>query len=102
LTDITAAAHGGLTSIPVTARWAIKLKLKFVNLVREPSPLSLVILAHLCALLCRLKCDWSIEQWIFRLSKAIWQILVGHWKPYAEWPMVESFGEDFSVEKKTD
>ncbi|KAF7594393.1 hypothetical protein BBP40_009374 [Aspergillus hancockii] len=101
LSDITAAAYGGLTSITVAARWAIKLKPKFVNLVRERSPLSLVILAHLCALLCRLKCDWSIEQWIHRLPKAIWQIIDDRWKPHAEWPMVEIFGEGFSVERET-
>lgn len=47
---ITIAAYGGLTSTTVAARWAIRLKFKFVNLIRARS-LALIILAHLCAIL---------------------------------------------------
>ncbi|KNG90275.1 hypothetical protein ANOM_001836 [Aspergillus nomiae NRRL 13137] len=99
LTDITAAAYGGLTSTIVTARWAIRLKPKFVNQIRECSPLAL-ILAHLCAVLCRLEYDWFIDQWVFRLPRAIWQILDDRWKPYAPWPIVEIFGQDLLSEIK--
>ncbi|KAE8165826.1 C6 zinc finger domain protein [Aspergillus tamarii] len=102
LTDITAAAYGGLTSITVAARWAIRLKPKFVNLIRDRSPLALVILAHLCAVLCRHKYDWCIDQWVFKLPRVIWQILDDRWKPYAQWPMVEIFGQDFLNETETD
>ncbi|KAB8227438.1 uncharacterized protein BDW43DRAFT_304600 [Aspergillus alliaceus] len=101
LTDITAAAYGGLSSITVAARWAIKLKPKFVNLVRERSPLALVILAHLCVLLYRLKFDWCIDQWVHSLPKAVWRSLDDRWKPYAQWPMVEIFGPGFRFHMET-
>ncbi|OGM43246.1 hypothetical protein ABOM_008138 [Aspergillus bombycis] len=102
LTDITAAAYGGLTSITVAARWAIRLKPKFVNQIRERSPLALIILAHICAVLCRLKYDWCIDQWVSRLPRAIWHILDDRWKSYAQWPMVEIFGQDFLDEIEAD
>ncbi|KAE8377466.1 hypothetical protein BDV26DRAFT_213863 [Aspergillus bertholletiae] len=102
LADVTAAAYGGLTSITVAARWAIRLKSQFVNLIRERSPLALIILMHLCGVLSRRQYDWCIDQWIFRLPKAIWQVLDDRWKPYAQWPMIEIFGQDFLNEIEVD
>ncbi|KAE8146727.1 C6 zinc finger domain protein [Aspergillus avenaceus] len=102
LMDMTAAGYGGLSSITVAARWAIKLKPPFVVHVRERDPLALVILAHFCALLHRLRYDWCVDQWIFRLPKAIWQVLDEYWRPYVQWAMIEVFGEDFLVENGRD
>lgn len=89
------AVHGGMDSITVACRWAIRLKPRFVDLLREHSPLDLVILAYFCALLHSLRQDWCLDEWGGRVARAIWMMLDEHWRELARWAMVKIFGEGF-------
>ncbi|PKY00601.1 C6 zinc finger domain protein [Aspergillus campestris IBT 28561] len=95
LADMMAAVSSGLTSVPVAARWAIKLRPEFVDLAREHRPFPLVILVHYCAVLHRLKYDWCFDQWDERVPKAIWKILDDSWRVHIREPMTEIFGQNF-------
>ena len=96
LSEELSAVHGGLNSISVAGRWAIRLKPKYVESLREHKPLALVILAYYCTILHYLRQNWYLDEWGARVSKAIWGLLDDQWRPLALWPMLEIFGQSFS------
>ncbi|THC98709.1 hypothetical protein EYZ11_001772 [Aspergillus tanneri] len=98
LADMIAAIYGGWISVTVACRWAIRLKPEFVDMVRDRSPLALVILTHYCAVLYDLRECWYVGEWSIRVPKAIWQILDDNWKLLVRGPMEAIFGDSFSFE----
>lgn len=91
------AVHGGLDSITVACRWAIRLPPRSVDLLRQRSPLALVVLAYFCALLHSLRQDWCLDEWGGRVARAIWMLLDEQWRDLARWAMLQVFGEGFCV-----
>lgn len=96
LSEEFSAVHGGFMSISVAGRWAIRVKPKYMESLRERRPLALVILVYYCALLHYLRQNWCLDEWGARASKAIWELLDDQWKELALWAMVEIFGQGFS------
>ncbi|KAL4897459.1 hypothetical protein BDV59DRAFT_197753 [Aspergillus ambiguus] len=93
LEDMAAGVYGGLTSITVACRWAIKMRPEYAGALRSHSPLALVILAHYLTILHRARPDWCVYDWTIRVPKAIRSILDESWKPLVHWPMVVIYGE---------
>lgn len=98
LAEELSAVYGGLNSITVAVRWAIRLKPNYVDSLRELRPLALVILSYYCVLLHYLRQNWCLDEWGARVAKAIWVLLDDQWRPLARWAMVEIFGDGFSGE----
>ncbi|PLB49614.1 C6 zinc finger domain protein [Aspergillus steynii IBT 23096] len=99
LGDMIAALSSGLITVTIACRWAIKCKPAYVDLIRDHTPLALVILAHYCAVLHSMREVWYVGEWSLRVPKAIWQILDDRWKPLARWPMETVYGESFPVDE---
>ena len=98
LIDMMGRIQQDLNSMTIAGRWAIRVKAKYVELVRDHDPLALVILSYYCAMLhclCRLGRHWCLDNWSFRVSKAIWMVLDDQWRPLTRWPMMQVFGQGF-------
>lgn len=54
--------------------------------------MALVIVAHYCILLNRLKEHWWIEGWSTKVMGAIWRELDENWRPSIQWAMDEIGG----------
>ena len=89
------------SSLTSVGRWAIRLKPRYVDLVQEHAPLALVILAYYCVILHYQRHHWCIDNWSFRVSRAIWLVLDDQWRPLTRWPMVQIFGQNFLDEENT-
>lgn len=79
-------------------RWAIKLRPRYVDMVRDHAPLALVILTYYCVILDSLHHHWCHDDWSVRVSRAIWMVLDDTWRPLVRWPMTVIFGQSFSNE----
>lgn len=101
LAEELSAVYGGLNSITVAGRWAIRLKPHYVDSLRERKPLALVILAYYCVLLHHLRQNWCLAEWGARVATAIWILLDEQWRALAHWAMMEIFGDGFSGESGT-
>lgn len=95
LEDMTAAIYGGLSSVTVACRWAIKMAPRYVESVGGYNPLALAILAHYLAILHRANPEWCVYDWTVRGPKAIWAILDEDWRPLIRWPMEVVYGENY-------
>lgn len=95
LMDLMGVIHQDLSSMTIAGRWTIRVKAKYVELVRDHDPLALVILSYYCVLLNCLRHHWCLDHWSFRVSKAIWMVLDDQWRPFVRWPMMQVFGQEF-------
>ncbi|KAI9925716.1 hypothetical protein AWENTII_012175 [Aspergillus wentii] len=98
LEQMMSAMHGGMNSMTVVCRWAIRVESAYVDLLREHRPLALVILVHYCLALHFLRHNWCLDEWGVRVSKAIWFMLDDQWRPLAQWAMMEIHGRDFTFD----
>lgn len=85
-------------TMTIIGRWAIKLRPKYVDMVRDHAPLALVILTYYCVILDSLRHHWCHGDWSVRVSRAIWMVLDDTWRPLVRWPMTALFGQSFSNE----
>ncbi|CAI7595894.1 unnamed protein product [Penicillium glandicola] len=95
LEEMLTWCYGGMTASTIAGRWAIRLKPRFMELLRERDPLALVMLAHYGVLLMSLKHRWCFDEWCVRVSKAVWAILDDQWRPLVHWAMKEILGVNF-------
>ncbi|KAJ5496285.1 hypothetical protein N7463_008272 [Penicillium fimorum] len=87
--------YSGIRANTIAGRWAIRLKPRFMELLRERDPMALVMLAHYGVLLHYLKHHWCFDEWCVRVSKAVWAILDDEWRPLIQWAMKEILGVNF-------
>ncbi|KAJ5177406.1 uncharacterized protein N7500_000105 [Penicillium coprophilum] len=87
--------HSGIRANTIAGRWAIRLKPRFMELLRERDPMALVMLAHYGVLLHYLDHHWCFDEWCVRVSKAVWAILDDEWKPVIQWAMKETLGVNY-------
>ncbi|KAL1982967.1 hypothetical protein VTN96DRAFT_654 [Rasamsonia emersonii] len=80
----------------IAARWAIKVAGRYFDCLQARSPLALVILAHYCLILHRLREFWWAEGWSTRVLRAIWVLVDDRWRQLMSWVMEEVFGPGFS------
>lgn len=85
-------------NITTIGRWAIRLRPRYVDMVRDHVPLALVILTYYCVILDSLRHHWCHDDWSIRVSRAIWMVLDDTWRPLVRWPMTAIFGQSFSNE----
>jgi hypothetical protein len=85
-------------STHAAVRWPISLPLAFLDCLRRHEPMALVIVAHYCILLDRLKEHWWIEGWSTKVMGAIWRDLDENWRPSIQWAMDEIGGRVFCGE----
>ncbi|KAJ5427658.1 hypothetical protein N7491_008100 [Penicillium cf. griseofulvum] len=93
--------YSGIRATTIAGRWAIRLKPRFMELLRERDPLALVMLAHYGVLLHYLEHRWCFEEWCIRVSKAVWAILDDRWRPLVHWAMKEALGVNFLEQVNT-
>jgi hypothetical protein len=79
----------GKTTFVTTMTWAIRLSIKFVNLLKEGNPESLVIMAHYCILLHRRpeSSSWFLQGYAQYIINVIQLSLSENWHPLIAWPM---------------
>lgn len=79
----------GKTTYVTTMTWAVRLSIKFVNLLKEGNPESLVIMAHYCVLLHRgpESSTWFLYGYAQYIMKAIQLSLSENWHSFIAWPM---------------
>lgn len=97
LTEIMSVRHVD-NSMTTIGRWAIRLKPRYVDLAREHAPFALAILMYYCVVLHSLRHLWCLDDWSFRVGRAIWVVLDDTWRPLVRWPMTVIFGQSFSDE----
>ena len=95
LEEMLSWCYGGMRANTIAGRWAIRLKPRFMELLRERDPLALVMLAHYAVLLQYLKHRWCFDEWCVRVSTAVWAILDDQWRPLIQWAMKEILGVNF-------
>jgi hypothetical protein len=93
--------YSGIRSTTIAGRFAIRLKPRFMELLRERDPLALVMLAHYGVLLHYLEHRWCFGDWCVRVSKAVWAILDDRWRPLLQWAMRETLGVNFLEQVNT-
>lgn len=74
--------------IPIS--WAVKVPHRFLILLKERSPLALVILGHYCVLLHNLRHIWWLQSWGIKVLQAIRQTLDNSWTPSLKWPLEQT------------
>ncbi|KAL4930515.1 uncharacterized protein BDV17DRAFT_40066 [Aspergillus undulatus] len=94
LADMMAAMYAGM-GFALACRWVIKLQPAFLDHLQDRRPLSLVILAHFCALLPRLQDVWFGIEWGTRVLQDIWYSLDDSWQPLIHDCMEGVFGEHY-------
>lgn len=79
----------GKTTFVTTMTWAVRLSIKFVNLLKEGNPESLVIMAHYCVLLHRgpESSSWFLHGYAQYIINAIQMSSSENWHPLIAWPM---------------
>lgn len=79
----------GKTTFVTNMTWPVRLSVKFLNLLREGNPESLVIMAHYCVLLNRgpESSTWFLHGYAQYIINAIRLSLTENWHPLIAWPM---------------
>ncbi|KAJ5621951.1 hypothetical protein N7528_005183, partial [Penicillium herquei] len=95
MADMLSWTYAGMTASAVAGRWAIALPSRYLELLREREPFSLVMLAHYGVLLQYLKHRWCFDGWCVRVAKAVWAILDDQWRPLIHWAMREILGQNY-------
>lgn len=62
--------------------WPMSLSTEYIYLVNEEHPAALVLLAHYCLLLTRLKSVWYVAETPYRVLRALLVRLEPRWHPY--------------------
>jgi hypothetical protein len=71
----------------IAIMWAIKAPQRYLDLLRERTPMSLVILAHYSVVLHHLRKHWWFEGWSVRVLGAIWSNMNAEWRSSISWAM---------------
>lgn len=102
LEEMLSWIYGGMRANTIAGRWAIRLRARFMECLREREPLALVMLAHYGVLLTYLQHRWCFDEWCVRISKAVWAILDDQWRPLVHWAMKEILGVDYLERMEVD
>lgn len=79
----------GKTTFVTSMVWPVRLSIKFVNLLKQGNPESLVIMAHYCILLHRDpdSSSWFLHGYAKYVLNAIRRYLPVDWYPFIAWPV---------------
>ena len=77
----------GLTSNMYS--WLYKMDDKFIDLLKQNDPVTLVIFAHFCVLLKFLSSCWWMQGWSTHLLQEVWRLLDDEHRLWIRWPIEE-------------
>ncbi|KAJ5558050.1 hypothetical protein N7535_009540 [Penicillium sp. DV-2018c] len=95
LEEMFSWCHSGMRANTIAGRWAIRLPVRYMELLRARDPPAVAMLAYYAVLLQYLEHRWCFEELCVRVSKAVWAILDERWRSLVEWAMKEILGDNF-------
>ncbi|PLB45067.1 hypothetical protein P170DRAFT_366440, partial [Aspergillus steynii IBT 23096] len=90
LDDVFATIDNGAEPVSKAFIWISESSPRFFDLLRQRHPFALVVLAHYCVVLHRLRWLWWISSWGRRILAEISGTLENEWKPFVEWALNET------------